>query len=150
MQAKYQRPREEAYAQGEAEFETLSADPTFRDFVVLHIAEGSKRKRNCAAICNSDGAVMSVAHRWLQRLPAKRLDYAVQYHTDQDLDEVRSHWSETLGIDRSVIKVLRKSNSNQLKQRTWRSEFGVLTVRTNDTYLRARLRAWIDLVKGGW
>ncbi len=150
MQAKYQRPREEAYAQGEAEFETLSADPTFRDFVVLHIAEGSKRKRNCAAICNSDGAVMSVAHRWLQRLPAKRLDYAVQYHTDQDLDEVRSHWSETLGIDRSVIKVLRKSNSNQLKQRTWRSEFGVLTVRTNDTYLRARLQAWIDLVKGGW
>jgi hypothetical protein len=95
MQAKYQRLREEAYAQGAAE-------------------------------------------------------YAVQYHADQDLDALRSYWGEMLGIDSSVIKVLRKSNSSKLKQRIWRSEFGVLTVRTNDTYLRARLQAWIDLVKGGW
>jgi predicted DNA-binding transcriptional regulator AlpA len=91
MQAKYQRLRDEAYAQGAAEFATLAAQPTFRDFIVLYIAEGSKRERNCVAICNSDGAVMGVAHRWLQRLSAKRLDYAVQYHADQDLDELRSH-----------------------------------------------------------
>jgi hypothetical protein len=58
MQAKYQRLRDEAYAQGVAEFATLAAQPTFRDFIVVYIAEGSKRERNCVAICNSDGAVM--------------------------------------------------------------------------------------------
>jgi hypothetical protein len=150
MQAKYQRLRDDAYAQGKAEYETLAADPTFRDFVVLYIAEGYKRDRNTVAICNSDGAVMAVAHRWVLRLSSKRLGYAVQYHADQDLDELRSYWGETLGIDGSVITVQRKSNSGRLKGRSWRSQFGVLTVRTGDTYLRARLQAWIDLTKRGW
>ena len=105
MQAKYRRLREEAYAQGVAEFDTLAADRTFRDFVVLYIAEGSKRDRNCVAICNSDGAVMAVAHRWVLRLSSKRLGYAVRYHADQDLDELRSYWGETLGIDGSRLVV---------------------------------------------
>jgi len=150
MQAKYRRLREEAYAQGAAEYAALAADPTFRDFVVLYIAEGFKRDRNCVAICNSDGAVMAVAHRSVLRLSSKRLGYSVQYHADQDLDALRSYWGETLGIDGSLITVLRKSNSSKLKGRSWRSEFGVLTVRTSDTYLRARLQAWIDLIKRGW
>jgi hypothetical protein len=93
---------------------------------------------------------MAVAHRWVLRLSSKRLGYAVQYHADQDLDELRSYWGETLGIDGSVITVQRKSNSGRLKGRSWRSQFGVLTVRTGDTYLRARLQAWIDLTKRGW
>jgi hypothetical protein len=122
MQAKYQRLRDDAYAQGKAEYETLAADPTFRDFVVLYIAEGYKRDRNTVAICNSDGAVMAVAHRWVLRLSSKRLGYGVQYHADQDLDQLRSYWGETLGIDGSVITVQRKSNSSRLKGRSWRSE----------------------------
>jgi hypothetical protein len=150
MQAKYRRLREEAYAQGAAEYAALAADPTFRDFVVLYIAEGFKRDRNCVAICNSDGAVMAVAHRSVLRLSSKRLGYSVQYHADQDLDALRSYWGETLGIGGSLITVLRKSNSSKLKGRSWRSEFGVLTVRTSDTYLRARLQAGIDLIKRGW
>lgn len=74
------------------------------------------------------------------RLSTKRLGYAVQYHADQELEELRSYWGETLGIDGSEITVLRKSNSGMLKGRIWRSEFGVLTVRASDTYLRARLQ----------
>lgn len=58
---------------------------------------------------------MAVAHRWVLRLSSRRIGYAVQYHADQDLDELRSYWGETLGIDGSVITVLRKSNSSQLK-----------------------------------
>jgi len=61
MQAKYRRLREEAYAQGAAEFETLAADRTFRDFVVLYIAEGSKRNRNRVQICNSDPRVVTLS-----------------------------------------------------------------------------------------
>ncbi len=43
MQAKYRRLRDEAYALGRAEFGDLAARPSFRDFVVLYIAEGYKR-----------------------------------------------------------------------------------------------------------
>ncbi len=45
MQRKYRLLREEAYARGRAEFVELCAEPTFRDFVCLYIAEGYKRSR---------------------------------------------------------------------------------------------------------
>jgi hypothetical protein len=55
-----------------------------------------------------------------------------------------------MGIEASEIKLLRKSNSNQLKGRTWRSAHGVLSVATSDTYFRARLQAWVDLLRQRW
>lgn len=57
---------------------------------------------------------------------------------------------ETLGIDGSVIRMQRKSNSNQLARRNWRSRHGVLTVGVGDTYLRSRLQAWIDRIREDW
>jgi predicted DNA-binding transcriptional regulator AlpA len=147
MQAKYQRLRDEAYAQGAAEFEKLAAQPTFRDFVVLYIAEGSKRNRNRVQICNSDPRVVAFSARWLAALSAKSLIYSIQYHADQDLDELRRQWGRFMGIDGATIVMQRKSNSGELTGRTWRSEFGVLTVTVYDTALRSRLQAWIDHIK---
>ena len=49
MQAKYQLLRRAAYEQGLAEYDQLVSVPTFRDFVVLYIAEGYKRSRNTAS-----------------------------------------------------------------------------------------------------
>ena len=43
MQAKYRLAREAAYAEGRATFASLATDPSFRDFVCLYLAEGSKR-----------------------------------------------------------------------------------------------------------
>jgi hypothetical protein len=149
MQAKYQRLRDEAYAQGAAEFETLAADPTFRDFVVLYIAEGGKRNRNRVQICNSDPRVVTLSARWMAALTTKPLTYSIQYHADQDLDELRSQWGRLLEIDGATIVMQRKSNSGQLSGRTRRSELGVLTVTVHDTALRSRLQAWIDHVKEG-
>jgi hypothetical protein len=42
MQRKYRLLRDEAYAEGESSFDGLIADPTFRDFVCLYMAEGSE------------------------------------------------------------------------------------------------------------
>jgi hypothetical protein len=44
----------------------------------------------------------------------------------------------------------RKSNSNQLKGRTWRSVHGVLRVRVCDTQLRAKLEGWMDRLRESW
>jgi hypothetical protein len=150
MQAKYRRLREEAYEQGRAEYDDLIRQPTFRDFVVLYIAEGYKRNRNRIAIGNSDECAVAMATSWLRRFAAKPLVYALQYHADQDLDELRAFWGETLAIDGSTIRLQRKSNSGQLVGRIWRSQHGVLTVTANDTLLRARLQAWIDRVRADW
>jgi hypothetical protein len=149
-QAKWQKVRDDAYELGRRQWDALVDQPTFRDFVALYIAEGYKRDRNKVSIANSDHRVLAVAVSWLRRLTDRKLSYSIQYHADQDLDELRRFWGGALGIDGSVIKMQRKSNSGQLKGRTWRSEHGVLTVCINDTVLRARLQAWIDLIREDW
>jgi hypothetical protein len=55
-----------------------------------------------------------------------------------------------LPVDPESIKFQRKSNSGQLAGRIWRSKYGVLQVRVSDTYLRARLDAWMDRVRADW
>jgi hypothetical protein len=150
MQANYKRLRDEAYAQGAAEYDELIAIPTFRDFVVLYIADGTKRNRNRVAIGNSDARMVALAAGWIERLSPKRITYSIQYHADQNLNVLRRYWGEILGIDGAKIVLQRKSNSGQLNGRSWRSAYGVMSVTVGDTYLRARLQAWIDRVRKDW
>jgi hypothetical protein len=150
MQRKHRLLREEAYREGEESFEGLALDPTFRDFVCLYIAEGAKRDRNRVEICNSDPAVMQLATAWMGRLTEKPLTFSIQYHADQNPDALCRFWSEALGIEATAIRVQRKSNSNQLRRRTWRSRHGVLTVSVADTLFRSRLQAWMDQLRASW
>ena len=78
------------------------------------------------------------------------LDYSLQYHADQDLEEIKSFWGRVLDIPPGSIKAYRKSNSGELNGRNWRSKNGVLSVRTYDTQFRAQLQAWIDCVQLSW
>jgi len=142
--------REAAYAEGLKWFAFFSGDPLFRDFVCLYIAEGSKRDRNVVAICNSDPAVLRLARPWLRLFSCRPIDFAVQYHADQELGSLRSFWANELSVKANAIKLLRKSNSNRLSGRNWRSPHGVLTMRTNDTYFRAELEAWMDCIRDDW
>jgi hypothetical protein len=150
MRRKYRLLREAAYEDGRAAFKELCRDPTFRDFVNLYLAEGYKRNRNNVALANSDPAVIRIASRWIRRLSQNRIDFRVQYHADQDVGELQRFWGALLGIEPAAIHLQRKSNSSQLRRRTWRCRYGVLTVRVGDTYLRARLEAWMDCLKGEW
>jgi hypothetical protein len=150
MQRRYRLLREAAYREGLESFDELAQDPTFRDFVALYIAEGGKRNRNRVMICNSDPAVVELATRWIRRLTTKPAVFSIQYHADQDLDELCRFWSEALGIEAGRIRLQRKSNSNQLTGRTWRSPHGVLAVGVGDTLLRARLQAWMDQLRKSW
>ena len=142
--------REEGYRAGLEEFAALSVDPSFGDFVCMYIGEGYRRDRNRVALAKSDPVVVSLAARWIGRTTRRKLDRAVQYHTDQDPAWLKQFWAFRLGVDPAAIREQRKSNSGNLTGRGWRSKYGVLTVGTNDTMLRARLQAWIDLVKLRW
>jgi transcriptional regulator with XRE-family HTH domain len=150
MRRKYRLLREAAYQDGLRSFDELARDPTFRDFVCLYIAEGYKRDRNSVAICNSDGAVLELAVTWIRRLTRRTPEFAIQYHADQKLADLSRFWAELLGIDPEAIRWQRKSNSGQLNGRRWRSQHGVLTTRVGDTYLRARLEAWMHRLRRDW
>jgi hypothetical protein len=150
MRRKYRLLREAAYEEGRATFVAPCRHPTFRDFVNLYIAEGYKRSRNRVALANSDPAVIQVAVRWTRRLGSNRVTYWLQYHADQDLEELRTFWGVQLGVEPELIRAQRKSNSNQLTGGRWRSKYGVLSVVCGDTYLRARLEAWMDCLRKEW
>lgn len=152
MCAKYRRIRELAYSAGVDEFRTLAsaADPTFRDFVCLYIAEGYKRNRNRVSIANSDPAVIRVSARWIRHFSSRPLDCSIQFHADQDLDWLTAFWADELGIVPQGIRLQRKSNSNKLAARKWRCRYGVMSVGVNDTGFRARLQGWIDSIEEQW
>jgi transposase-like protein len=150
MQAKYRRLRDEAHELGVAEFERMCAEPTFRDFVCLFIAEGYKRNRNRVSVANSDPAAVALAVHWFRCCSKNKLYFAIRYHADQRLKDLRSFWAEELLIPDLEISFQRKSNSGQLRGRSWRSRHGVLTVTVNDTLFRARLQGWIDRMRGQW
>lgn len=152
VKAKYTAKRDAAYQQGLMEFTMLLQEPTFRDFVVLYMAEGSKTSKNQVSLVNSDLAIVKLANRWIKRLTHKphMVDYQLQIHMDHDEAELKQYWAEQLQINPARIHTMRKSNSNQLKGRKFRSVYGLLTVRIGDTYLRSRLQAWIDTIKSQW
>jgi AcrR family transcriptional regulator len=150
MQLKYKRLRDDAYDLGLDEFDHFVREATFTEFVTLFIAEGHKRDRNSVSIANSDPTVIKIVNTWMLRLATKPLVYSVQYHADQDVDQIRVFWANFVGTEPSRIRLQRKSNSRQLAHRTWRSEHGVLTVTLHDTYLRSRMQAWVDQVKARW
>jgi hypothetical protein len=128
----------------------LSVDPAFRDFVCLYLAEGYKRNRNRVAISNSDPAVVQMSNRWILRFARNPVGYSVQYHADQDLRELCDFWGAIVGARPERIRLQRKSNSNQLTGRIWRSRYGVLSVTAEDTLLRSRLQAWMDCLRASW
>jgi hypothetical protein len=150
MQNKWRERREAAHAQGLAEYDELVELPTFRDFVVLYIAEGYKRRRNIVSICNSDPAIVAMAIDWIRRLCPKSPIVCVQHHLDQDPSELRNFWGERLGVEPRTVRLKLKSNSGRLRGRTWRCAHGVAAVDVYDTYFRARLGAWMDRIKESW
>jgi hypothetical protein len=150
MQNKWRLLRQAAYAQGAAEYDELIKLPTFRDFVVLYIAEGYKRRRNTVSPCNSDPAIVTMAMKWMEQLSGKTPIVRVQHHLDQQPSVLRSFWGETLGVDPASVRLQPKSNSGRLRGRTWRCAHGVAAVDLHDTYFRARLGAWMDRIKEGW
>jgi ribosomal protein S18 len=147
---RYKRRRDEAYEQGWAEFDDLVQQPTFRDFVCMYIGEGSKRNRNRVELCNSNPTVVVLAEHWIRRFSRNPIRCSVQYHADQDVDELKRFWGKLLRIPPERITTLRKSNSKQLTGRTWRSRWGVLSVSADDTYFRARMQAWMDRLFEEW
>ncbi len=142
----FRRLRDDAYARGLAEYDDLIELPTFRDFVVLYIAEGYKRNRNRVSIANSDARVVAMAAGWLRILTPKALTYAIQYHADQRLDQLRQYWGDVDSDGGSRPEVQQQLIASlKLAMRARRRDISVY-----DTYLRARLQAWIDRVRQDW
>ncbi|MBA3534185.1 MAG: hypothetical protein H0T73_19870 [Ardenticatenales bacterium] len=147
---KYRKLREAAYNEGFAQAPELIANPLFRDFIVLYMAEGYRRNRNVVSLCNSNPNIVRLADCWIRQLSGKIPTYTLQCHEDNDEEELKAFWNKELALTTEKIQVVRKSNSGELSGRQWRSIHGVLTVHVGDTYLRAKIQAWMDYLQEVW
>jgi hypothetical protein len=93
---------------------------------------------------------MKLGVDWIRRLSDKPASFWIQYRADQDRDALREFWGQALSIDTNDVRLQRKSNSNQMSGRIWRSRHGVLTVRVCETLFRARMQAWMDRIRAEW
>jgi len=149
---KFKKLREEAYELGVKEYPKLMKENDFRDFVMLYLTEGYRRSVNTASVANSNKNLIGLAYKWIKKLanPERKLSFSIQCHEDNDENNLKIYWSKILKIDKSLIKVTRKSNSGKMSGRNWRSEYGVFTVCCCDTYLRSRIESWMDLLQKEW
>jgi hypothetical protein len=150
MQSNFSRLRDAAYEEGSYEFWEFAEDWCFRDFVVLYMAEGYKRSRHTVSLANSDPEIIKLAWRWIDRFSRNATILRVQHHGDQVPAELTDFWSRELGIAHELIRMHRKKNSGQLRNRVWRCKHGVASVTAHDTLFRAELEAWMDCVRSEW
>lgn len=144
------RVREATYQSAWQEAPQLLCEPKLRDFVVLYMAEGYRRSRHQVEICNSNPRIMLLSNEMMQRFARNPLAYSLQYHADHQPEEIQKFWADLHGIDASLIRLSRKSNSGELSVRQWRSKHGVLSIRVGDTSFRCQLQAWMDFVAQSW
>jgi hypothetical protein len=149
--ARVARPkRAGAYGQALRSYDDLAAQPTFRDFVCVYIADGYKRDRRRVAVASADPDVIRLAHRWIWRLTDKSPALTVRYAREQSREELRRFWSEAVGEELESIRA-RRGSAEEL-QHAWsaRPLHGVLTLTVDDSVLRARMQAWMRRARESW
>jgi len=65
--------------------------------------------------------VIRVADYWIRDFARNPVSYCVQHHADQNFDRLAKFWGDQLSVPAQRIGFQRKSNSSQLRYRTWRS-----------------------------
>jgi len=144
------RKRELTYNQAWEAAPQLMENPLFRDFIVLYMAEGYRRNRNSVCLANSNPHIIVLSNTFIRRFATNRVYYSLQYHVDHEPEELVAYWSTLLDANPASFVLSRKSNSGQLAKRQWRSEYGVLSVKCDDTSLRSKIQAWMDFVTQSW
>jgi hypothetical protein len=139
-----------AYEQALRNYDDLIAEPTFRDFISVYIADGYKRDRRKVALASADLDVMRLAHRWIWRLTDKSPSLSVGYASDQSREELQRFWSEAVGEELRSIRARRATEEEPAHAWGARPLHGVLTVAVDDGVLRARMQAWMHRTREGW
>lgn len=147
MQAEYRKLRNAAHAGERAQFERLSRDPTFRQFLALCMSERTTSDIGPVEVRSADPDTVALAAHWLRRLSNGRVDYRLQFGEGQDVVEMIRFWSARLGIGHDRIRLQRWFRSRPLPPRVRNAELGVMTVRSSNADLRIRLHGWIQRIR---
>jgi len=147
---KYKKLRDDAYQQAIASAAEDLKDASFRDFICLYMGEGSKSDRNWVGFINSDPELVRISHRFIKKMTKRKIRYVLHLYPDHDKTDEIGFWASCLHIDPSLIMAIPKPGANKLKRRNTRLKHGIFSFGTADTYLKSRIDAYTDFIKGQW
>jgi hypothetical protein len=96
MSAKYKQKREAAYENAARLVPGWMRDKRFRDFVVLYMAEGSRRTRYRLAIANTDPDIIRIGYEYLRKFSQKTFHFYLLCHREVDRKESLKFWADIL------------------------------------------------------
>lgn len=149
MRESRRRQRECYYMFGLETYANLSAEPTFRDFLVSYVALGKKSDRREVSFSHPDPLMMRLAGRWLLAYGRNRLRYQLVLPPDADIERARKYWSERLDVPPEEIQ-LAPSDGESAPGHSKYGVLGTLRIASTDTLLRVELQAWTDCARSEW
>lgn len=153
MQENYALKREEAYNKAKETVELDLKDNLLRDFVNIYIGEGTKKGKCSISIVNSDPKIILLSLFIMKKFflkEDKKINLEVRYYKENNNElELLEYWRNLVN-DESVkfttylqptVKAEGHNNSNQ---------YGLVTLKINDSYAKEKLNAYMDYVKEEW
>ncbi len=145
------------YITGLAEFERLSRDRTFLDFVGMYDDAGAPTGSGTVSFATTDPDDAALAAHWVRRLSGTKVNYVLDFESGDDVVELVRFWSVRLDVGHEQLRLRRARFREEILgfRAAGFDEHGVLTVRSTDPVLPLRLQAWMDksranLVRSGW
>jgi len=136
----YRRAEEEA----SNEFVVFKDEPLFVAGLMIYLGEGTKIAH--LNVANSDEKVLRLFLKFLYDYCGTRQSDVrlwLLLYPDLDIIKTENHWLELLGLGRNN---LHKSQVIQGRHKTRRLSKGVGNIRLSNTYLKAKIMKWIDLL----
>jgi len=136
----------EARKEARKEFEHLKLHPLFIAGISIYWEEGDRASKNNVRLSNIDPAMIRLFVRFLRGvcgIPVKKLWAYLLIYPDLKESECKNFWIKRSGLSKNNFT---KSITIQGKHKTKRIRYGVCTAGTSSTYLKEKLRVWLELL----
>ena len=146
MVRKRAKERKASYDAALLEAASMLSNQSFRDFIVLYMAEGSRTHKNLVGFTNTDSELILLAYRWIRKLSTNKVRVWIHCREYEDRKSLTRFWTKHLGVGKDVLGFVTKQGPVNAK----RSPYGVAKVGVSDTHLKSRLDAYMDYVRRQW
>lgn len=138
----YERARTEA----RKEFLQFRLHPLFIAGISVYLGEGDRASRGFVRIANIDPLMIRLFVKFLNEVcgvPKRKIWASILIYPDINAKESKKFWATNSGLSENNFS---KSTLIKGRHKTRRTQYGICTVGINSTYLKEKVRVWIDLL----
>lgn len=138
----YERARIEA----QKEFIQFRIYPLFIAGISIYLGEGDRASRGFVRIANINPLMIRLFVKFLEEVcgvPKRKIWASILIYPDINEKESKKFWVINSGLSNTNFS---KSTLIRGRHKTKRTQYGICTVGINSTYLKEKIKIWIDLL----